>query len=73
MRNLATCMSTYSLFNVGVGLASREVRARAGGQGRGDRDDLRAVDERALINTEERKAAHNIRERLRELLLVVRK
>ena len=40
------------LLNVVVRLASREVRAAAGGERRGLGNDLRAVDERALVDTE---------------------
>ncbi len=47
------------------------MRADVGRQGRGKRDYLRAVNELALVDPEERKAAHDVRERLRKLLLVV--
>ena len=64
--------STYSLLDIGARLASGEVRAAAGGERRGLGDDLRAVDERALVDTEETEAAKDIGERLLEFLLVVR-
>ncbi len=62
---------TYSLLDISSSLASGEVGAGAGGEGRRDGDDFRAVDELALVHAEERKAAHDVRERLGELLLVV--
>ena len=64
--------STYSLLDIGARLASREVRARAGGERRCNGDHLRAINELTLVNTEQRKSAHDIRERLGKLLLVVR-
>ena len=51
---------------------SREVRDTALREGRGLGNDLRAVDERALVDTEEAETAEDIGERLLELLLVVR-
>ena len=55
-----------------MGLASREVGTRAARKRRGNGDDLRAVDEVALVDTEETEAAKDVGERLLELLLVVR-
>ena len=46
--------------------------ADATGEGRGLRDDLRAVDEVGLVDTEETETAEDVGERLLELLLVVR-
>ncbi len=63
---------TYSRLDILRSLASGEVGNGAVGEGRRDGDDLRAVDERALVDAEERQAAHDVRERLGELLLVVR-
>ena len=60
------------LLDISTGLASREVRADAGRERRRLGDDLRAVDERALVDAEQTEAAEHVRERLLELLLVVR-
>ena len=60
------------LLDVVVRLASREVRADVSREWRGLGNDLRAVDERALVDTEKTETTEDVRERLLELLLVVR-
>ena len=55
-----------------MALASRELRAAVGGERRRLGDNLRAVDQGALVDTEELEAAEDIGESLLELLLVVR-
>ena len=63
---------TYGLLYIGVALASGEVGGDAGRERRRLGDDIGAVDERALVNTEETETTEDVGEGLDELLLVVR-
>lgn len=67
---LKSNIMTYSRLDVAEELSSREVGTNSGGEGRGNREDLRAIDESAVVNAEDSKAAEHIRERLLELLLI---